>query len=114
MLCWLCIFVLGGKKKIALTSILVTVGIVLLVLYVILLPKFTYREAVCKLQEYYKQENFIPELDKTKQMLAPHVENGEVTYYCYVVETNGKYYYFDQYNGSHGIVVTDPKEAVVA
>lgn len=89
-------------------------GIVLAVLYVISLPEFTYNEAVCKLQEYYRQENFTPELDKAKQMLAPHVENGEVTYYCYVVETNGTYYYFDQYDGSHGIVTTNPNGAGAA
>lgn len=113
-LCWLCIFVPAGKKKIALTGISVAASLVLLVPYVNLLPAFTYNEAVCKLQEYYRQENFTPELDKAKQMLALHVENGEVTYYCYVAEANGTYYYFDQYDGSHGIVVTNPNGAGAA
>ena len=90
------------------------IAIVLLLVYCLSLPKFTYREAINELNEHYVLEEFSLFPNVKYQKLAPHVENGEVTYYCYVVETNGKYYYFDQYNGSYGIIVTDPKEAVTA
>lgn len=87
---------------------------VLLLTYYLFLPKFTYWEAINELNEHYRQEEFSLLPNVTYQKLAPHIENGEVTYYYYVVESSGKYYYFDQYSGSYGTIVTDPKEAVVA
>ena len=82
--------------------------IVLLVTYVLMLPKFTYQEAVYALQEAYEQVQFSANINKKNQMLAPHVEQGNVRYYCYIVEGNGENYYFDQYTGEYGRVTTNP------
>lgn len=82
-------------------------GIVLIVTYVLRLPKFTYQEAVYALQEAYEQVQFSANIEKKTQMLAPHVEQNNVRYYCYIVEGNGENYYFDQYTGEYGRVTTN-------
>lgn len=99
----------GKKRKKVSMLISICLAVVVIIGYIVSLPNYTYIEAVNILQNYYSKETFIATPNTKNQALAPKIENKEIKYYCYILEANGKHYYFDQYTGVFGEVTTDPK-----
>lgn len=109
VLCLYFVWYFWKKRKKFLTIISACIAVVLFIGYIISLPNYTYTEAVNALQNYYSTETFVTTPNTKYQALAPKMENKEIKYYCYIVEANGKHYYFDQYTGDFGEVTTDPQ-----
>ena len=74
--------------------------------YFVALPQLTYKQAVGELSNVYSDEVFATKPNMKCQKWAPKVENSRVSYYCYVAETEGRYYYFDHHTGEYGEVTT--------
>lgn len=87
-------------------------AVLTLVVYFYALPQFTYRQVVVELSSIHSEERFASIPNVKYQKLAPKMHDGRVSYYCYVLETNGKSYYFDQHTGSYGRVTTDPESVL--
>lgn len=110
-----CFVFFGGAKKRKSNRVvgvsLFLVGLTLCA-YFISFPKFTYKQAVIELRNIYGEEDFVFTPNMKYQKMAPQMESGRVSYYCYVVETNGRYYFFDQHTGLYGRVITDPENVL--
>ncbi len=109
-LCLLGLWWFVGRKKKKFILIFVAVIVLLSLTYCLRLPPYTYKEAVGALQIHYKQEVFSTSLDTQYQSLAPHIEDGKVKYYCYIVKSDDGYFYFDQYTGAYGKITTEPQK----
>lgn len=105
VLLWMLFQSARKKAKIVVVALLAA-NLILLILYVRLLPPFTYKAALRELSSQYPEVMLPSSWDRKNQSLAPYYEMGKLKYYRYVFEYKGQYLYFDQYTGSYGEVVT--------
>ena len=85
-------------------------GLILLTLlaaYFYLLPPTTFAEGVTVLERQYSQD-ISEHPNGHLQSLAPGIGPDGSMYYRYVMEGEDGLYFFDQYTGEFGQIVTDP------